>query len=243
MKKKQVYRILLIGCCLAVLGILGYLYWASAYIDSGVYVDCLCKGPASKHSVALTFDDGPDEIMTPKVLDVLKRNNVKATFFVIGNKVKEHPDLVSRIISEGHIIGNHSLAHNWNFPFQSVEDMLYEMSECEDLVYTMTGKRMKLFRPPFGVTNPMIADAVKEKEYTCIGWSIRSFDTDNDRSRNEILSRVLRQLHNGAIILLHDRCDKADELLQLLISNLQQKNYDIVNLDTLLDIEPYRMNI
>lgn len=241
--KKQVYRTLIIGCCLSFFSILGYLYWASAFIDSGVYVDCLCQGPASKHCVALTFDDGPDEVMTPKVLDVLKKNNVKATFFVIGDKVKENPELVSRIISEGHSIGNHSMAHNCDFPFQSAEDIEKELSECEDLVYSITGKRLSLFRPPFGVTNPMIAEAVEEKGYTCIGWSIRSLDTDEERPRKEILNRIIRQLHNGAIILLHDRCDKADELLQMLISDLESRKYDIINLDSMLEIEPYKINI
>lgn len=242
-KQKHIYRTLLIGVTLTIFAILGYLYWASSDIDSGVYVDCLCEGPESNHSVCLTFDDGPDEVITPKVLDVLKKNNIKATFFVIGNKVKKNPELLVRILQEGHIIGNHGWAHNCDFPLQSADEIMNELDECEELVYSLTGMRMSLFRPPFGVTNPMIAEAVKEKEYTCVGWSIRSLDTNEERPRKEILNRILKQLHNGAIILLHDSCDKADELLELLISDLQQNNYDIINLDSMLEIDPYRMNI
>lgn len=235
-------RILLILCVIA-LGIGGFLIWASADIDSGVYIDTLCKGPKDKPCVLLTFDDGPDEVMTPKVLDILKKYNIKATFFVIGKKAEKNPELLLRIVNEGHIVGCHSWDHTWSFPMKSSVDICNEMSQCEEYVYKITGKRMALFRPPFGVTNPLIAEAVDIKKYTCVGWSIRSFDTNENENREDICKRIVKQLHNGAIILLHDRCQNADKLLESLISYLLDKKYHIINFDDMFDIVPYKMDI
>lgn len=242
LNKLYIKRALLSWCLISVC-ILGFLYWASSDINSGVYIDCLCNGQDNKQCVSLTFDDGPDEEMTPKILDILKEHNLKATFFVIGNKASKNPELVKRIINEGHIIGNHSWSHECTFPLQSPVDILFELQQCDSLVYSITGKRMLLFRPPFGVTNPLIEEAVRDNNNICIGWSVRSLDTYENSPRKDILNRVIRQLHNGAIILLHDRCKGADELLQLLITDILEKNYSIINLDEMLDIEPYRMNI
>ena len=235
MKIGLMHRRLLAGFIVAVLGGLALLVWSTTDIDAGVYVDCLCKGPDRGHCVALTFDDGPDEVMTPKVLDILKRYDVKATFFIIGEKAEKHPELVSRIVDEGHVIGCHSWYHDFGFPLQSSSCIYGELSRCEDFVYGLTGQRLTLFRPPFGVTNPLIADAVKEKDYKCIGWSIRSLDTDQGKDRKE--------LHDGAVILLHDRCEDADILLEMLVSDLLQKNYEIINLDEMFGLQPYRTDI
>ena len=239
---KQIYikRILAILCIIA-LGIGGFLFWASADIESGVYIKTLCGGNEDRRCVSLTFDDGPDDIMTPKVLDILKENRVKATFFIVGSKAEAHPDLISRIVDEGHIIGSHSWNHGCDFPIQSSDEIYQELSKCERTIYDITGKAMMLFRPPFGVTNPLIADAVEAHGYTTIGWSIRSLDTDDNRDRRDILKGIVERLHNGAIILLHDRCNGADELLRLLIAALRDNNYDIIRLDEMLHIEPYRI--
>ena len=239
---KQLYikRILVI-LCLIVLGIGGFLFWASTDIDSGIYIDTLCKGAEDRRCVSLTFDDGPDEVMTPKVLDVLKENGIKATFFIIGSKAEKHPELISRIVEEGHIVGGHSWAHKCYFPIQSSDEIYQELLKCENTIYDITGKSMQLFRPPFGVTNPLIADAVDEHDYITVGWSIRSLDTDSDKDRNEILERIVNRLHNGAVILLHDRCDDSDKLLMKLVAMLRKNNYEIIRLDEMFDIEPYRI--
>lgn len=221
----------------------GFLYWSCSDIDSGIYVDCICKGPENRQCVALTFDDGPDEEMTPKILDILSEYNIKATFFVTGKNAGSNPELLARIINEGHIIGNHSWSHASTFPLQSAEDIYKELVQCDSLVYSVTGKKMSLFRPPFGVTNPLIAEAVSKNENVCIGWSIRSLDTDDRKSRKDVLSRIVRKLHNGSIILLHDRCEGSDELLQSLIIEIIDRNYEITNLDEMLGIEPYKVNI
>ena len=92
--------------------VLLFFIWASADIRSGIYLRCICKGSRVDKAVALTFDDGPDPIHTPRILDILAENNIKATFFLIGSKIETYPELVKRIYKEGHIIGNHTFSHS-----------------------------------------------------------------------------------------------------------------------------------
>lgn len=239
MKKRLYIKRILAAFCLMFLAVGGFLFWASSYIDSGVYIKTLCKGSDDRRCVSLTFDDGPDEFMTPKVLDILKENDIKATFFIIGSKAEKYPELVSRIIDEGHLIGSHSWDHRVNFPVQPSDVMCQELSKCEDFIFELTGKSMLFFRPPCGITNPLVADAVEQMGYHTIGWSIRSLDTKKKKSRSEILGRISKRLHNGAVILLHDRCDGADELLRSLLTLLQENDYDVIPLDDLLSVEAY----
>ena len=213
-----------------------------SYIDSGVYVKCLCKGADNLRNISLTFDDGPDEVMTPKILDILKEHDIKATFFLIGKKAKKFPELVARIVEEGHIIGGHTWKHTYFFPLKSTRKVHKEFCKCENILHEITGKRVTLFRPPFGITNPNIAKAIKDKEYIPIGWSVRSYDTVEKSDRKEVLERISTNLHNGAIILMHDRCKKADELLNMVIADIKSKEYNIVPLDEMLDIAPYKDN-
>lgn len=243
MNLKFNHRRWLVGVFLSLLVVLAFLTWASADVDSGVYVNCFCKGSADRRCVSLTFDDGTDENMTPKVLDVLNKYNIKATFFVIGKKAEQNPEIIKRIVNEGHIIGGHSWSHSCDFPLKSSETIYNELYKCEELLYDLTGKRILLFRPPFGVTNPLVAKAVNVKKCNCVGWSIRSLDTDDNEDRVSVCKRITRKLHNGGIILLHDRCEKADELLEMLISELKENKYEIINLDDMLEIDPYYTEI
>lgn len=215
------------------------MVWASADIGSRVYLKSVCRYNTDERVVALTFDDGPHATMTPRVLDVLKRYDVPATFFLIGENVDRHPEIVKRIVSEGHIVGNHTYSHRGTFPLASVSDVRVELQRCYEAIQRAVGKSPKLFRPPFGVTNPMIGSAVKAKQLNSIGWSIRSLDTISSRSREEVCERIVKRLHPGAIILLHDRCDDADVLLQQLIPQIIDKGYRIVSLQKFIKEEIY----
>lgn len=215
------------------------MVWASADIGSNVYLKALCKSDAEKKVIALTFDDGPDEQMTPQVLDVLKRHNIKAAFFLIGEKVEKFPHIVKRIVDEGHIIGNHTYSHSGLFPLSSAGKVNDELKRCCDSIYNAVGLRTELFRPPFGVTNPIIGKAVRQFGYKTIGWSIRSLDTVNAKSREDVVEKVERQLHPGAIILLHDRCENADILLEKIISSSIEKGYEFVSLHEMLKLKVY----
>lgn len=224
---------------IAVAALLGFLAWASADVGSGVYLRTLCRGKTGRPVVALTFDDGPDPEMTPKVLAVLERYGVKATFFLVGRNVVRYPELARRIVEEGHVVGSHTFSHSVAFPLQRFGKVLHEIREAEEAILTETGRRPLLFRPPFGVTNPIIGKAVRRAGLQGIGWSIRSLDTFEGRDRQAVNRRIRRRLHDGAVILLHDRCRDADLLLEAVIGEIRASGREIVPLDELFEIKCY----
>lgn len=205
------------------------LFWASFSISAGVYISSFCRNPRAGRVVALTFDDGVDPHYTPLVLDVLKKYSVKATFFVIGQKAEQHPEILSRIIAEGHAVGNHTYSHEGHFPMKSTRAMVADLSRAEQAI----GLDLRYFRPPFGVTNPMVSRAVRKAGYRSVGWSIRSLDTMKF-SRERVLNRVISRLHNGGIILLHDNRAQADVLLENIIIQTLSRGYKIVTVEELM---------
>ena len=216
-----------------------FLVWASADVGSNIYLKVVCRGGNKERAIALTFDDGPDETMTPKVLDVLKHHGIKATFFLVGAKVDENPDIVRRIVAEGHIVANHTYSHSGLFPLSSGQQVKHELQKCNEAIKRTVGVSPKLFRPPFGVTNPIIGRVVKGLGLQTVGWSIRSLDTVSSESRENVCRRVERRLHPGAILLLHDRCAGADELLEKIIAAAERENYRIERLDSVIKVDAY----
>ncbi|MBI3518370.1 MAG: polysaccharide deacetylase family protein [Bacteroidetes bacterium] len=173
-------------------------------------------------TVLLTFDDGPNA-NTAKVLEVLKKYHVKAVFFVIGKNIAGNERIMQQIVAEGHQIGNHSFSHHNFIDLWSTKKVTEDLASCQKLIeyYQPTSK---LFRPPYGVTNPNIARAVKTLGLQPVGWNVRSYDT-SIKDVEKIKQRVLSQLKPGAIILLHDRLDFMPELLETLIPAVKEKGY------------------
>ena len=159
------------------------LFYCSYQIRLGAYVRSLCRNRAAGRVVALTFDDGPDPEQTPRVLDTLRAHGVRATFFLIGSKAELHPEIVRRMAAEGHAIGIHTWSHTPGFPMLRSGAMAADILRCRESLREITGVETDLFRPPYGVTNPMVARAVKRTGSRCVGWSIRSLDTLRQRSR------------------------------------------------------------
>lgn len=219
--------------------IIAFMVWASADIGSNIYMNVICRANGERKEIALTFDDGPDEIMTPRVLDVLHSYNISATFFLVGEKVKRHPDIARRIVNEGHIVGNHTFSHKGTFTLCGAKRVMAELSECNRVIAETAGVMPRLFRPPFGVTNPIIGKVARKMGVQAIGWSIRSMDTIEGTPRVRIYDKVIKKLHSGAVILLHDRCRDADKLIQQLIPGIMDKGYDIISLEKLLNINSY----
>ncbi len=220
------------------LGVLAALVWASADIGSGVYLKALCRAESADKVVALTFDDGPDADSTPRVLDLLKRYDVRATFFVVGEQARQNPELIHRMVAEGHTVANHSYYHLPQSTLWSSQRYTEELFRCNDVVARLTGLRMRLYRPPFGVTNPPIARAVKNLGLIPVGWSVRSLDTmtkDTDR----VVDRVMRGLRGGDVILLHDRLENSEELVEKLLTALRTQHYTTATVDELFKIEAY----
>ena len=216
-----------------------FMVWASADVGSNIYLKTLCRGSKEKRSVCLTFDDGPHEEMTPRVLDALKEHGVQATFFLIGRNAEHHPDIVRRMVAEGHTIANHTYSHAGLFPLSSASSVEREVTRCSETITSLTNKQLKLFRMPFGVTNPIIGKVIRHLGLKAIGWSIRSLDTIERRSREQICKRVIKRLHSGAIILLHDRCAYSDELLRQLIPAIKERGYSFISLEEMLNIDAY----
>lgn len=220
------------------LGVLATLVWASADIGSGVYLKALCRAESADKVVALTFDDGPDADSTPRVLDLLKRYDVRATFFVVGEQARQNPELIHRMVAEGHTVAGHSYYHLPQSTLWSSQRYTEELFRCNDVVARLTGLRMRLYRPPFGVTNPPIARAVKNLGLIPVGWSVRSLDTIT-KNRDRVVDRVMRGLRGGDVILLHDRLENSEELLEKLLTALRTQHYTTATVDELFKIEAY----
>lgn len=170
--------VIAILCILAiVLSITVFMVWASASIRSGVYVRAFCREKTDRKVVYLTFDDGPHPPETERVLDVLRERGARATFFLIGSKVSGNEAVLRRMLEEGHALGLHTYSHAGTFPLLSFDKMLADVNEGKCAVESVTGKKISLFRPPFGVTNPTIAKVVRTLGLQTVGWDVRSFDT------------------------------------------------------------------
>lgn len=162
--------------------------------------------------VWLSFDDGPTPELTPWVLDLLKAENVKATFFCLGNQIEKHLAIFKRIEKEGHIVGNHSFSHPNGF-FTCTKNYLNDIEKCSKIMPTT-----KLFRPPFGKIYPWQIAKLK-KDYQIIMWDILSKDYDEHTSNEACLANVVNNVKNGSIIVMHDT-EKAKANLQFALPKI-----------------------
>jgi peptidoglycan/xylan/chitin deacetylase (PgdA/CDA1 family) len=210
----------------------------SVNICSGFYIKAYCKGKTSEKTITLTFDDGPDEVVTPKILAILEKHHIQATFFVIGNKAKKNSALLKLIIGKGHVAGLHSYSHGFFFDFYTKRNMEQDLLKTEEVIMCNTGKKPLLFRPPYGVTNPTIAKMVKNLEYNLIGWSVRSLDT-RIKDAEKVAKRVIRKLHPGAVILMHDTQDITPDALEQIIIRAKEMVYRFVGIEEMFGIEAY----
>ena len=213
--------------------ILSFLVYASYSIRSEIYLRSFCRKRTGEKVIVLTFDDGPDPIQTPKVLKVLKEHQATACFFCIGHKIEGNEKLLQQMVAEGHLIGNHSFTHSGLFPLYRLSRMKKDLQTCQSELERVTSQPVTLFRPPFGVTNPTIAKAVRQLGYTSIGWNIRTLDTQQP-SPEKVLDRIRKGLKPGSIILLHDRMPNSGQLVKQILDLLKKQGYTIVRLDELV---------
>lgn len=197
----------------------------------------LCRVRTERNAVALTFDDGPDPAVTPALLDLLKQRGVSATFFCIGQRVDEHPALVRRIVTEGHLLGNHSFAHSHWTNFFTVRRLREDVGRAQEAIARVAGCRPTLFRPPVGLTNPRVFRVVKELRLQVVGWTVRGLDTRQGKPE-AIVERIVRRLRPGAILVLHDGgmpCSIVLPTVELLLAELQRRGYRAERLDRLME--------
>jgi peptidoglycan/xylan/chitin deacetylase (PgdA/CDA1 family) len=161
------------------------------------------RGNGCRRVVALTFDDGPNPPYTEQVVDILRRNGARATFFVEGQAAADHPDAVKLLRDAGMAIGSHSYAHSEDLPTTQATDFRYDLGRAEAVLEGILGHKPQLYRAPFGKTSATMLDELRNAGYTSIGWDVDSTDW-RETSPDEIAGRVLSEAHPGAIVLLHD---------------------------------------
>lgn len=189
--------------------------------------------------VALTFDDGPDAIVTPKILDILKENEIKATFFLLGDRAEAHPEIARRIVEEGHAIGNHSWSHP-NFKELSMDEAMKQVMDTQDELNNIIGYRPSLFRPPYGALDEDMEKAIQSKDLAIVNWSVDTMDWSGVPAQ-EIMGIIHEQLKPGGIILQHSANGKNHlantiEALTLLIPDLKNQGYSFVTVPDLLHL-------
>ncbi len=238
--------VLLPAVALGLVGLKAILVWAVVHgsvLFTGAMVPQLAffltpirKG--QRPGLAITFDDGPVPDITPKVLDVLKVNGVKATFFCKGHLVDEHPELAARMVDEGHIIANHTYWHRYSWGWNRYESARNEIMEGQRAIKRATGRLSLWFRPPFGITNPHIARAVRSLGLSVVAWDLRSLDT-LAATPDQVMARLRPFLKGASILLLHDHLPNTPEVVQRVIDLCRLDGTEIVPLDSLIDPKPY----
>jgi peptidoglycan-N-acetylmuramic acid deacetylase len=194
------------------------------------------KGDPNKKYLYLTFDNGYENGYTEKILDVLKKEKVPATFFVTGHYLKSAPDLAKRMVNEGHIIGNHSW-HHPDFSKVSDERLAEELEKVKIETEKLTGqKEMTYLRPPRGIFTERTLEKTKELGYTHVFWSLAFIDWNKGSHRGWKYSydNIMRQVHPGAIILLHSVSKDNADALEKVIQDLKSDGYQFKSLDELI---------
>lgn len=182
----------------------------------------------SEMKVALTFDDGPHPILTPAILKILARYKIKATFFLVGENVKNYPGVVEQILAEGHEIGNHTYSHDCI--------NTREIEQCEQAIYELTDYKTKLFRPPQGFVDQSVKEASLSLGYDIILWDIDTRDWEHTPPR-QICNLIVNDITAGSIILMHDYIghnSPTPQALELLIPEVIALGYQFVPVSELI---------
>jgi peptidoglycan/xylan/chitin deacetylase (PgdA/CDA1 family) len=209
----------------------------SFFVRSGFHMKAYCRKETNEKIIALTFDDGPDPGITPVILDILK-DKAKATFFCISRKIEGNEQILKRMDSEGHLIGSHSYSHSDWFDFFSSTRMKNEFILTDQKILEATGKKPLLFRPPYGVINPLVKKALQMFNYHVIGFSNRSWDTIT-KNEKKILERLTRKLKPGDVVLLHDSVPQCIPVLKGFMKYIEENGFTIVSIADLFEIQPY----
>lgn len=197
------------------------------------------RGPRVR-AIALTFDDVPDQRFTPQLLDVLHQYHVKATFFIVGSRAEKHPDLVARIVREGHVIGNHSYNHPL-FTTLRMVDFKTQIIRTENIIHSLVGYRPRLIRPPYGDITERQVKWSKSHGYKLINWNVDSLDWKS-LPKGQVEANILSHVGKGAIVLQHGGGGRGSNLqgtiqaLPQVITSMRKKGYSFVTVPQLLQV-------
>lgn len=206
-------------------------------IQHGNYKNVIVNGDTDVKSVALTFDDAPDENNTYKLLDILKEHNVKAAFFMIGGTMEDDNITVAKLThDQGHLVLNHSYNHP-RMTNLTKSDMSLQLTRTSQKVESITGQYPILFRPPYGSINAAVVDTINEHNMTTVLWSLDSLDWTL-QDPEAVIQNVTTNIRNGDIILMHRNAVSVAALPKI-IENLKEKGYAFVKLDGMLSVKAY----
>lgn len=209
---------------------------ANASTDELKKFDAYYTGNTKKKVIYLTFDAGYENGNTEALLDALKKHNVSATFFVVGPFVSEHPELIKRMVEEGHTVGNHTYSHPDMSKIASKEAFQKELGQVEDLYKEITGSPMtKYYRPPQGKYSEANLTMAKELGYKTFFWSLAYVDwyQDDQPTKEEAFDKLLGRIHPGAIVLLHSTSSTNAEILDELLTKWEEMGYSFQPLSSL----------
>ena len=187
----------------------------------------------------LTFDAGYENGNTPAILDALKKHQAPAVFFAVGNFIKDNPDLIKRMIAEGHIVGNHTMTHPDMSQISSMESFQKELEGVEELYSSVTGEPMtKFYRPPRGVYSTENLSMAKELGYSTFFWSLAYVDwiQDQQPSKEEAFQKLIPRIHPGAIVLLHNTSSTNAAILDELLTRWEEMGYQFHSIKELTEV-------
>ncbi|MDB4968697.1 MAG: hypothetical protein JWN44_4386 [Myxococcales bacterium] len=210
-------------------------------LGSGLFArPILAVAPArAGDRVAITFDDGPDARHTPPLLDLLEARGHRATFFVIGRRAAEMPELLAEIVRRGHALANHSFAHAYTTPFQDPARLAADLAQAQELL-ARAGARARFFRPPIGLLSPRVVEAARRAHLQLVGWTATARDGRASTTAAQAAARLVAAARPGAILVLHDAVERGArqpvvaEALATLLDALAARKLRSVTLDELI---------
>lgn len=211
----------------------------NASIDDLKQYNAYYASDTDQKIIYLTFDAGYENGNTPAILDALKKHQAPAVFFVVGNFIKDNPDLIRRILAEGHIIGNHTMTHPDLPQISSMDAFQKELQDVEELYTSLTGEAMtKFYRPPRGIYSTENLSMAKELGYSTFFWSLAYVDwiQDQQPTREEAFQKLLTRIHPGAIVLLHNTSSTNAEILDELLTRWEEMGYEFHSLKELTGV-------
>jgi peptidoglycan-N-acetylglucosamine deacetylase len=204
-----------------------------------MFGDVYTRGPSGRPEVALTFDDGPHPESTRRVLELLRRHDARATFFVLGSKALRYPEVVREIAAAGHAVGVHGHEHDRLYALRSARFVTRDLERARGALEAATGVRPTLFRPPVGFVSPGVAVAAERAGLVVVGWSARTLDGRGQSRPERVLARATAALASGAILVLHDAAERDDHVpaslavLGELLERLHARGLRAVTVDAL----------